>query len=296
MDMITLHLRLALKKPGCPLCRLQQDTARRYITGLLHENVNDVTTRTHLAHSLGLCPEHAWQLEAIELDNWHNGLGTTIIYNDLTARVLDAANRFSARYHQPDPPAVTRSEKIRRRLQSWGIAGRWLAELLPRPRPGHALLTALSPREPCRVCETVNRSNETYVLWLSKALTDPDFQALYTASDGICLPHLRQFLATAKSPAAVDFLVEDTRRRLAQMHHRLSEYDRKQKWENHTETVLPQEEAAWARVIAFFAGEASPAPSARVQKARTDALRLNRRQKETDAPSVTAHPQNGVSQ
>ncbi len=294
MDLITLHLKLAMKKPGCPLCRLRQDTAERYITGLLHENVNDMTIRTHLAHSLGLCPEHAWQLEAIELDNWHNGLGTTIIYNDLTARVLAAVAEFSTRHHRPDPPAVTPAEKLRRRLQSWGVIGRRFAELLPRPRPGRTLLTAITPREPCRVCETVHRSNETYVLWLARALTDPDFQALYAASDGVCLPHLRQFLAVAESPAAVDFLVTDSRRRLETMHHRLSEYDRKQKWENHTETVSPQEEAAWARVIAFFAGEAPAAPSLRVQKARAVALRLNTRQKETDAPPV-AHPLNGSS-
>ncbi len=288
MDLITLHLRLALKKPGCALCRLRQETGTRYITGLLHENVNDMTTRTHLAHSLGLCPDHAWQLQAIELDHWHNGLGTTIIYNDLTERVLRAIETTSARHRHSIPPVTTRLENVRHRLRDWGTVGQWLSGLLPPPRPGQALLAALTPTEPCRVCETEHRSGETYALWLARALTDPKFQALVTASDGICLPHLRQILSLAESPAAVDFLTADTRRRLAQLHHRLSEYGRKQQWQYHTETVSPPEETAWARSIAFFAGEASPASSVRVQKARTDALWLAVLQKQTNVPSAVA--------
>jgi len=153
-----------------------------------------------------------------------------------------------------------------------GLVGQWLANLLPKSLPASSLLAELSPTESCRVCQIVNRGEETYLLWLVREIVQPEFQKLHTASDGLCLPHLRHALAIAESPAAVDVLVADTQHRLEVLHHNLDEYDRKQKWENHTEPVYLWEDTAWVRAIAFFSGEAPLDLSAHVQSARSQAI------------------------
>src|SRR3972149_2812113 len=54
----------ACARPGCPFCRLSEETVNRYLGAILYENVNDPGTRDQLRSSLGYCNEHAWRLTA----------------------------------------------------------------------------------------------------------------------------------------------------------------------------------------------------------------------------------------
>lgn len=102
--MYTIDLRQAYRQPGCPICRLHSRMDSRYLYNLLYENVNDGGTRVHLVRGMGLCPEHAWQLQAIEQENWHDGLGVGIICEDLVGR----ASRALATYLEALPRNVRR--------------------------------------------------------------------------------------------------------------------------------------------------------------------------------------------
>ncbi len=68
----------ALTKPGCAICRRQEEGARRALAVLFHELVNDGEVRTHLRRSWGFCPEHARMALACG-----DPLGLSIIYRDL---------------------------------------------------------------------------------------------------------------------------------------------------------------------------------------------------------------------
>ena len=65
MDMITLYLKLAFSKPGCPICRLRRESEEPYLFNLLWENVNDGPTRRrrlrgnwkHKVDRVSLCPK-----------------------------------------------------------------------------------------------------------------------------------------------------------------------------------------------------------------------------------------------
>src|SRR5215207_4078520 len=52
------QLQLALKKVGCPICQLGQQTGHGYLDGILWESVNDPSTREKLIGSLGFCGRH----------------------------------------------------------------------------------------------------------------------------------------------------------------------------------------------------------------------------------------------
>lgn len=253
VDLITLELKLAFEKPGCPICRLRHTAGQRYLRSLLWENVNDGGTRVHLVRALGFCYAHAWQLQQMEKSMWHDGLGTGIIYEDLATRALAGLKA----YMRTQDRAMAR----RRRWRRWR---KWIATALCRWFSQPASLTSdpplppgLIPRDRCRVCELEENSEETHVAWLVKGCAEPRFQRWYQASDGLCLPHLRRALALAEreDPAVALFLARTCQEKLARLTMQLREYIRKHAWEYRDEPKLPEEQSSWVRTVAFFAGE-----------------------------------------
>jgi hypothetical protein len=281
MNLSTISLRLAFREPGCPICRLRQQAERRYLFNLLYENVNDGGTRRHLVRGLGLCPEHAWALQAIEQERWHDGLGVSIIYEDLARRVQASLREYQER----NPMAhADRRTRLRQRLERLGAIGRWLAGRLSRSALSASLLARVSPTERCRACDLVGELEEINLSWLIQGLAEPEFRELYTASDGLCLPHLRRALSSAKDELAVHCLVEVTAARLDPLVADLGDYIRKHDWNNREEPKHPWERASWLRAVAFFAGEAPPGEGEDVYKLRRKAMIEYQQRGEKHAP------------
>ena len=79
------ELRLACKKPGCPVCALVQRAGARYIEGTFNESMLDPDIRQKLAETMGFCYEHTWQSIDLKLSE---ALGHAILYQDLVKHVL----------------------------------------------------------------------------------------------------------------------------------------------------------------------------------------------------------------
>ncbi len=267
--MFTLDLRQAFREAGCPICRLRAKMDGRHLYNLLYENVTDGTTRMHIARSKGLCQEHAWELQAIEQEHWGNGLGVGIIYEDLASHVVGTLSAYLAA--NPEPRAA-RQARLRERLERSGFIRQWLGRRLLRPSPADSLLESLAAVEPCRVCELIGGLVEIKVGWLVEELADPEFLALYAASDGLCLPHLRRALALARDEEAVRWLAEVALNRLAPLAADAAEYVRKIDWSNRHEPKHPWEQVSWVRAVAFFSGEARAERKADVYELRRTAL------------------------
>ncbi len=223
------ELLAAFRRPGCPVCRIKADTARRYIAHLLWENVNDLGTRTHLAHSLGFCPEHTWQLFHMAKEGLGSELGPTIIYDDLVRRVITGLHEFAARI-----PAAGRRRSRR---------ASWCEALGAASKPAASRPEGVWPSEPCRPCEFARKSELSNLGWLVEACAEDHFRARYAASDGLCLNHLRQALelSGASDPSAAGFLIERAVQRLSVLATDLDEYQRKQNWHYHEEATTPDE-------------------------------------------------------
>ncbi|NOZ05025.1 MAG: hypothetical protein GXP41_01555 [Chloroflexi bacterium] len=223
MGLIKLDLKLAFQEEGCPVCRLRHQSEQRYIYNLLWENVTDGGIRAMLVRSLGFCHAHSWQLQETEQKQWNDGLGTGIIYEDLTERALAGLKAYTQE--------VSRSP-------ARNMAPRWwkrLRRLWPsQPHGAHDsgpanndfLPASLVPRGPCRVCELGDRTEATYLSWLLRSLSDDDFQEAYRTSDGLCLPHLRQALALARdeNPDTLPTLTEIAEEKTRRLAHALGEY------------------------------------------------------------------------
>ena len=237
IDLITLDIKLAMREPGCPICRLRQRTERRYLLGILRENVNDSATRARISRSWGFCPKHGWQLQHLEEDIWHDGLGNAIIYQDLTRQVISWLDSYSSVQEQ------TQSERLPKK-----IAGRVRKFLGKSAGGGDGV---------CPACAMGAQSERTYLEWMVRWLPQPEFRELYESSDGLCLDHLRYALdiAEKKNPESAGILVNVALKKLHTLDERLEEYIGKHGWHRHTEEISEEELASWKRAAAFFSGK-----------------------------------------
>ncbi len=79
----------ACREPGCPVCRLEQESVERYLDNQFYENVNSPPWRDHLRLSLGFCREHAWLSVDKRLGD---ALGFSIIYQDILNGLLGGSD------------------------------------------------------------------------------------------------------------------------------------------------------------------------------------------------------------
>jgi len=80
----------SLKLGGCPICRAVRKAEEDTIKNILYEGVNDPQIRKKFRDSLGLCPYHAWLFtEIARRPDVLDGLGSTIIYEDMLTEVLE---------------------------------------------------------------------------------------------------------------------------------------------------------------------------------------------------------------
>jgi Family of unknown function (DUF6062) len=279
VDITLVYLKRALGEPGCPICRLIHETEARYLFYLLYENVTDGTTRAHLVRSLGLCPRHAWDMQATEQGRWNDGMGTGIIYEDLIARLLGS---LTDHLNRSSPASGSLLARVILRLSSRKRPGRWLKRQggirswLTRRSSGdspiNGLLARLSPFGRCRLCEAVEQTEKTELGGLVGHLVDPEFRKLYEASDGLCLIHLRGALACTEDEETAHYLARVAADQLGRLLSNLSEYGRKHSWSNRDEPKYPWEQASWIRAVAFFAGEPREDGGDWVQRVRRQAM------------------------
>lgn len=225
----------ALKKPGCPACRIHRQAAERALEAFLWENVNEPDVRQGILASYGFCKEHTRVMVARELFTSSVPLGTNIIYEHL-GRV--AAGELKAL--RPASPA-SRLQKLLQRLR------------LRKPGQGGPL----HPRGVCPACQAGDNAaaNSLHVL-CEELLNDGDVRAAYLASSGLCLAHLRLTREThaGRFTQSVTLLIDDAVRRLEKQSVDMTEFIRKSNWSYRDEKLSEDEDTAWRKTLGFFTG------------------------------------------
>jgi hypothetical protein len=222
----------ACSDPGCPLCRVSLRWGGRFMAAILYEEVTDPHTRGRLKQSFGFCREHSWQVA----DVGGTLLGMSIIYRGLLAQIDQALAR-----------AVPGDQK------------RWWQKLGVASPPDPASPPGLAPATTCPACLYLVEMEETALVALTDAL--PGNQRLRDGlsepNGGLCLPHLRRALGTARHPEAFAFLQESTRSRLATLQAEMDEFIRKYDHRFRKEE-WGDERDSWQRAIRWIAGGVAP--------------------------------------
>jgi len=227
-------VRDALTLPGCPLCRLRAGFTEQYLDRLIYENVNDPGLRRKIRQARGFCKEHAWGLARRGA-----ALGVSIIMHDVLKEVLRAMDE--GRFQALPTLSLTRVQ-----------------EALDSKEPRSAttkFVSKLNPQATCPVCVRAREMEEAYYsAFLDNLLGEEGLLALYSASDGLCLPHFRQVLKRVDREATFRELVSAQRAIWTKLDEQLSEAIRKSDYRFSSEP-LGEEGKAWLRALAVIAGE-----------------------------------------
>lgn len=226
------ELREALAQAGCALCRLRAAAAERYLDRLLWGDVNDVETREAIRQARGFCHEHTWGLVR------HGAsLGIAIITHD----VLENLVRGMGVEAEPEPRALSM-----RRMQS---------SLRPRtPDFSSELAQHLAADLECPACAMAGEREAEYRRTLLASLLGPDgLLPAFEASDGLCLPHLREVVALAKDGAVLAALVNAQGAIWQRLVDQLAEFIRKNDYRFRDE-AWGEEADAWRRALKALGG------------------------------------------
>lgn len=233
----------AMKKPGCPACRIHRQAAERALVSFLWENVNEPDIRQGILDSYGFCLDHARVMVAQELLSSSIPLGTNIVYEHL-GRVV-AKKLRSIR-----PSPLTSS-----------FGG--LSSFLSRARKLFARVVSLEKQGPlktrgaCPACEAGDRAvtNSMHVL-CEEIQNKTDVVAVYLNSSGLCFAHLRFVIDVYSGlfPNVVAFLIDTSASRLENQSRDMKEFLRKHNWSYRDEKLTEAEDTAWRKTLGFFTG------------------------------------------
>ena len=220
----------ALAQPGCAFCRLLDGIADRLVDAILFESVNDVKVREELNAARGLCRRHGPLLVRTG-----RSLGTAITMQGVIKVLL----------RQLDSGEVGSGSRLRALLGGAGV-GR---------APAAGLAAALNPQTPCPVCvqEATFAAHYTETL-LRQTRPGSPLLAAYEASDGLCLPHFRDVLATPTSGPAPGLLVAAQRAIWSRLNDELEEFLRKSDYRFQKEP-FGAERDSWQRAISAVSGQ-----------------------------------------
>jgi hypothetical protein len=228
----TYNLLEACRKPGCPVCRLEQRSVERYLDNQFYENVNSTELRDWLRASLGFCYEHTWLAVDQRLGD---ALGFSIIYHDVINAILRRLeDRVPSRASRRWTAVLTQlPEKMRKRVER--------------------MLYALTPQKRCPACQHRDEMTHMIISGLVKELETPEMVDALLASDGLCLRHLKQALEHVKDVSVCERLLSIHREKLESLRVELTEFIRKNDYQFMAEG-FGKEGNAWLRAVGMLLG------------------------------------------
>jgi Family of unknown function (DUF6062) len=215
----------ALAKPGCALCRLERDHLQRYLDGFMYEDVTDVDLRAKMRDAQGFCREHAAQAIRVR-----DSLGLAIIYQDILSSVDKEMKRAGV---QP--------------LAARGMLRRKAAA-------GQSVARRITAQRSCPACAVRDEITEVCLRTLVASVHDNEIGATFQASDGLCLPHLRQALVLASNSSVVDALVSRQSQVISRLNSELAEFIRKHDHRFRHEQMCGEKDS-WKRAIDMAVGQ-----------------------------------------
>ena len=230
-----MHYKLldACGEEGCPVCRLERYYVERHLENQFYENVNSPNWRDKLRGSLGFCREHTWMAVNQRLGD---PLGFSIIYRDVLKSILDKLERGTSQQSSSHHRSARRhrgSEQARTVMEN--------------------LTNAITPVGQCPVCVYRQETTRAILAELAKGLDETDLVKALQLSDGLCLPHLQQFLTEIKDSTTSEKLFAIQRGKMEGLKAELEEFIRKSDYRE-IQAGFGREGDAWLRTVSLVAG------------------------------------------
>lgn len=214
----------ALRRSGCPLCRVDAIDDRRWMSSFWREGKQDPGTRRRFYAAGGFCREHGWLLHRLVAAE-AAGAAIADVYGSLAERDIVWLDQLRANLDRGK----------RRRQVPLGRSGR------------------------CPACVAHEAGGERKVHFFVELLAEPEVRPHYQSSDGLCFGHFLRALehALETDEEIARLLLDDWRERLAHVREQLAEFDRKRDYRYAAEPK-GEEQGSWTEVIRRYVGEDFP--------------------------------------
>jgi len=220
-DIFTYDIVEALRRSGCPLCRVDAIDDRRWVDSFWREGKQDPGTRRRFFAAGGFCRQHAWLLHRLVAAA---GAGAAIadVYGFLAESDLSRLDDLRG--------SLDRGRRRRR--------------------------TPLRRGSRCPACVAFEAGAERKIYFFVQLLAEASVRPHYGSSDGLCLVHFKPSLEHALDvdEDVARFLLDDWRRRLAHVRGQLAEFDRMRDYRYAAEPK-GDEQRSWTEVIRRYVGE-----------------------------------------
>ncbi len=218
-----VKVREALRQDGCPVCRVAAESAHRYLTGFLYEQVTDPFVREELLQSRGFCVHHAWMLT-----QFYDTLGVAIVYQHLLQELI---RDYTAIAQGAGRHKDRRGDSIGTRVRA-----------------------ALRSSRPCLACQIVDQAEERTLVALLARLDDDEVRASLSGESALCLPHVIRAAGLVQHSRQMRQLAAATAAMLETVRGRLDELIRKHDYRFRDERVTPEEGVSWIHAIEALVG------------------------------------------
>jgi Family of unknown function (DUF6062) len=209
---------------SCVICTLTERDVNKFIDSHLYEYVNTPETHAALRASRGLCATHSARL----VDYGASVLGITILHSAVMDELL---------------------KTIAAPVKAGSTLGRWLGG----NNVGSALADRLDADGNCLACDALKRAQNHHVTSVAEHILDPQMNAAYRASGGICLPHFQAVLRASPSSKHMDELISIQTEHWRKLKFELDELARKYDV-NHAADAVGAEAHSWRRALRLVAG------------------------------------------
>ena len=226
LDLGNYDLVAALRKTGCPLCRVLSEADIRAMDGFIDAGGQLAEAKEQFCDRGGLCPEHSW------------------LFHRRAALTLTGAP-VAAMYEALVRRDITRLEHLEVELAT--------------AHPSRRLSRSLLDRSVCPACERANTRLQDKAKGLIAALKGPDVECAYRESDGLCVQHFDFVGAEAViiDKAVARFLIADLRVRLERIDKRLQSYDRTRDYRFAAQRT-EADANSWTDVVRAYVGDQYP--------------------------------------
>lgn len=106
----------------------------------------------------------------------------------------------------------------------------------------------------CSLCELEDELQSYAIQLLADYCTDHEFQRAYSASSGVCFPHLL-LLCEKLSGSGMEYLLAEHDKKLLTLRNQLEEFQRKNNYRFRHEPMTAAEKTSWKRAVTFMVGE-----------------------------------------
>lgn len=162
-----------LKTRSCPACVHLGKVAFHFFSQFQYDLMHDESVQQNFAETLGFCPLHFWQLQAIS-----SPVGTSVGFAKL-------------------------AENVSKILAAWAKS---LAK-------NHHAVKLVRDSSECHVCRLLRETERDYLKRLAEFVVSPNGHVAYANSQGVCLRHLGLWLPVLADEKTSRFVLEEAARR-----------------------------------------------------------------------------------